>query len=768
MPATSTIIAFLVAGLASVGSAAVIAHWQFNEQSPGVTVSAATNSVLDASGNRHHLTADGSPLPKYTDGSPLFGGTPALNFTVGTERLRLTETSAFNFNTSDSFTIEAVLKTAAGASFTGNIVGRDWGSRLPSWWFRLEGGIPRFLIAQAGGPEPSVTANTLVNDGNWHHVAAVRDGSDRKLRIYVDHLLAGEANDSTTAPSTNAQNLVVGAFNSGSRQFEGAIDFIRINQGALPPAEFIQPSLLITDVQPTNGATFFAPTNVLRFTVLAQSGVEITNIEFTLNGSNRTSDLAISGTDYRRVAQFSGLAADGAYKAMIGVVDRMGHRVERQLKFDTYAGHTVPVFVRGESDYHTYRIPALLVTTQATLLAFAEARKNSSSDAGDIDLVLKRSFDNGRTWSAMSLIWSDAANTIGNPCPVVDRVTGTIWLPFCRNNSRVFVTKSTDDGATWATPAEITGTTKPANWGWYATGPGVGIQLEHGPHRGRMVIPSDHNATEGTNKIAGSHVIFSDDHGQTWQLGGVIAPGVNECQVVELADGRLLMNMRNSGSANTTRAIASSADGGITWSAITHDSALIEPVCQASFLRYTRAAEYGRNRLVFSNPGSTSSRVNLTVRLSYDEGQTWPIARTLHAAATAYSCLAVLPDLTLGCLYEAGLSNPYETITFARFSLAWLTGGADRSNRRRVELRPAGAQLLLSWPAEYAGADLEASAALGAGQPWIPIAVEPAVVDHRRQVVLNAEANQRFFRLVWTSPEPLAADWIAPAGSTGK
>jgi len=748
-------------------SAAVLAHWQFNEKAPGAAASSATNAILDASGNARHLTAAGSPLPQYVSGAPAYGSTSALQFTAGTDRLHTAQTAPFNFGLEDSFTLEAVVRTAPGATFTGNIVGRDWGSLLPSWWFRLESGRPRFLIAQDGGPEPNVTASAAVNDGEWHHVAAVRDAAAKKLRVYVDYLLAGEVTDTLTAPPTNGQSLVVGAFNNGQRQFEGAMDFVRISSGALAPSEFIPAALSIVELEPAPGATFASATQGLRFVVLSDLGVAPAGIHLMLNGSNRTPELQITGTASRREVAFPGLEPDSNYSALITVADQAGNQVSRSFQFDTYEGHKVVVYARGDSGYHTYRIPALLTTRAGTLLAFAEARKNSASDAGDIDLVVKRSSDLGRTWSAMQIIWSDGDNTIGNPCPVVDQTTGRIWLPFCRNNDRVFVTSSADDGLTWAPPVEITSTVKLANWSWYATGPGVGIQLEQGSHRGRLVIPCDHTARDTNNTTWwNSHVIFSDDHGATWQLGGIIGPKMNECQVVELADGRLMMNMRNSDSTQDYRALATSGDGGITWSEVRHDPTLIEPICQASFLRYTRATEFTKNRLIFSNPASTSSRIAMTVRLSYDEGETWPVAKVLHAAAAAYSCLAVLPDWTLGCLYEAGASSPYETITFARFSLAWLTDGADRPHRRVLHWRREGAGLLLRWPAAFDGVVLESASGLET-PAWMTVAAATSLVDDYRQVVLNAAAGRQFFRLKWTNglapgSRPAAASGAGP------
>ena len=336
-----------------------------------------------------------------------------------------------------------------------------------------------------------------------------------------------------------------------------------------------------------------------------------------------------------------------------------------------------PVFVAGEGGYHTYRIPALIVSPKGTLLAFCEGRKKGRGDAGDIDLLLRRSFDGGKTWRPVQVIWDDADNTCGNPCPVVDAATGTIWLLLTHNlgtdteamivegkskgTRTVWVTHSSDNGATWARPVEITRDVKPKDWTWYATGPGVGIQTKSG----RLVVPCD-NKVAGT-KARQSHVIYSDDHGKSWKLGGVVGPDCNESQVVELADGTLMLNMR-SYQANNRRLVARSKDGGLTWSKPVEDPALIEPVCQASILRYPGE----KGAILFSNPASTR-REKMTVRLSRDEGQTWPIARELHAGPAAYSCLAVLPDGTVACLYERGEKNPYETITLARFSFNWLT-----------------------------------------------------------------------------------------------
>ncbi len=343
----------------------------------------------------------------------------------------------------------------------------------------------------------------------------------------------------------------------------------------------------------------------------------------------------------------------------------------------------VDVFTSGRDGYQTYRIPSVVVTTRGTVLAFCEGRKFNSSDSGDIDLLLKRSSDGGRTFSKQQIVWDDQGNTCGNPCAVVDRATGTIWLLLTHNlgtdrepeiiarkskgTRTVWVAKSSDDGATWSKPVEITKVAKRPNWTWYATGPGSGIQLRSG----RLVVPCDY-IEAGTNRFF-SHLIYSDDHGASWKLGGSAGPFTNECEVVELADGSLLLNMRNYDRKQHFRAVSRSRDGGLTWSPVTHDPALVEPICQASIHRYSLAGDGGKNRILFSNPAEAKSRKEMTLRMSLDEGKTWPVGRVLWPGPAAYSSLAVLPDGTVLCLYERGLKSPYEKITLARVKLDWLS-----------------------------------------------------------------------------------------------
>jgi sialidase-1 len=337
-----------------------------------------------------------------------------------------------------------------------------------------------------------------------------------------------------------------------------------------------------------------------------------------------------------------------------------------------------PVYVSGQGGYHTYRIPALLVTRDGAVLAFAEARKNSSADYGDIDMMVKRSTDNGATWSAPIMIWDEPGTvTVGNPVPVQDRETGTIWLLLTRNNTDIFTVSSDDGGLTWSAPRDITAQAKAPDWEWIATGPGHGIQLESG----RIIIPCDHSVLGGLDGVMHSHIMYSDDHGQTWRRGATLPEHTDECTAAQLADGSLYLNMRNN-YFKSKRAFAVSADQGETFGKLRWDNDLIEPVCQGSVLRYTTAGLSDKNRLLFSNPASRV-RERMTVKMSTDEARSWPVSREVYEGLSGYSDLAVLPDMSVGLLYENGDKYYHDRITFARFDLEWLSGGADRLPDRK-------------------------------------------------------------------------------------
>lgn len=353
----------------------------------------------------------------------------------------------------------------------------------------------------------------------------------------------------------------------------------------------------------------------------------------------------------------------------------------------------VDVFVGGKDGYPAYRIPALLTTKRGSLLAFAEGRA-SLRDHAENDIVLKRSIDGGKTWGALQLIDEDGANALNNPTAVLVRDTGRVILMYQRyakgfdeHNAepghdgprvcRTFVTHSDDDGVTWSEPADATAQVKrPTEATSTATGPGIGIQLARGKHAGRIVMPFN-QGPHGKWKV---YAVFSDDAGKSWRYGETAPEGTkgyaNEVQFVELSDGSVMLNARNQG-GDKLRKVSISRDGGETWSATRHDAALVEPVCQASLLRHPGGADVTRDVFLFCNPATQTGRTNGTVRLSRDEGKTWPSARVLYPGSFAYSCLASLPDGSVGCLFER---DGTRKISFAAFTMEWVINSAEKSN----------------------------------------------------------------------------------------
>lgn len=335
------------------------------------------------------------------------------------------------------------------------------------------------------------------------------------------------------------------------------------------------------------------------------------------------------------------------------------------------------IFASGEAGYFCFRIPAIIKTVEGTLLAFAEGRKNNCGDEGDIDLVVKRSTDKGKTWSALKIVWSDNDNTCGNPAPVVDQQTGKIHLLMTwnlgsdaigtinngtsRDTRRVYKTNSTDDGNTWAPVVEITSSVKRTGWGWYATGPCHGMQIKQGTHAGRLVIPCDYIEV-GAGRKGYSHVIYSDDNGDSWQIGGVtpiVSVNPNESTVAELSNGDLMLNMRVANN-NNLRMKSTSSDGGISWTTPAPALTLVDPVCQGSLID---TKVNGQHTLFFSNPASTT-RINMTIKMSTDNGQTWPKTFPVYTGPSGYSDLAIVDETQVGILYECGSNRYFDGIAY--------------------------------------------------------------------------------------------------------
>jgi len=351
-----------------------------------------------------------------------------------------------------------------------------------------------------------------------------------------------------------------------------------------------------------------------------------------------------------------------------------------------------PVFVPASDGFKSIRIPSVVITPKGTLLAFAEGRLNANSDQAENKIIAKRSTDSGATWSPLALLADDGENSLNNPTAVVDQKTGRVFLMYQRIPAhsketsksiatglegptiyRNFIVTTDDDGLHWSTPLDVTRTTKhPTVATTIASGPGIGIQLTRGQYKGRLIIPFNEGPFYKWNNFA----VYSDDDGTTWAVGQN-APGnmagqrskVNEVQMVELEDGSVMLNSRQYAGAKC-RKIAISHDGAVTWSPITDAPALRDPSCMGSILRYTFAEGNQPGTLLYSGPDA-GKRINGTVYLSHDDGQTWPIKKTLEPGSFSYSVLVKLPDATIGCLFETN-----DQIHFGRFPLDWLTAGS--------------------------------------------------------------------------------------------
>jgi sialidase-1 len=363
------------------------------------------------------------------------------------------------------------------------------------------------------------------------------------------------------------------------------------------------------------------------------------------------------------------------------------------------------IFPWGKDGFAVYRIPGIVVTPKGSVLVYCEARKYDRYDFGEIEVHMRRSIDGGKTWEPARQIahlgeriegnprkktGGEHEQTVNNPMAIVDRQTGAVEFLYCVNYHRCFSMHSTDDGVTWSKPVDITATFEPfrAQYDWkvIATGPGHGIQLTSG----RLVVPvwlawgglGDHSPT-----AAGT--IFSDDHGRTWQAGDIAVPNEppfkdpNETMITQLSDGKVLLITR-SVSAPSRKLITRSPDGARHWSRPVFHPDLWEPICMASIVAYPSQP----GTLVFSNPhhldrdkkgqeipGAKARRKNLTIKLSRDDGQTWPVSRSLEPGTSGYSDLAVLPDGTLLCFYELK-----DRMAVAHFNLQWLTAGGTGAN----------------------------------------------------------------------------------------
>ena len=355
--------------------------------------------------------------------------------------------------------------------------------------------------------------------------------------------------------------------------------------------------------------------------------------------------------------------------------------------------HKLVLRQRGDEGVNTYRIPGLATATNGAVIAVFDLRHNSSGDLpGNIDVGMRRSLDNGSTWEPMQTIMDmgdDPAwnyDGVGDPCILVDDVNGWLWVGalWCHGNNswwgsgpgltpeetgQFVLAYSDDNGISWSEPFSITPQIKDPAWNLCFQGPGNGFTSRDG----NLVMPAQYKDSSG---VARSCFITSSDRGSSWNISNPAvpsgSPATTESQTVELNNGDYMISMRNHAGLGK-RAWATTSDEGTSWSAVSYANP--DPTCQASFIRYSSTLDDApENILLFANPGS-SSRVDMTIRMSRDEGQSWSISRLLDTRYSAYSCMSVLQDGTVGILYETGDTSAYNTLTFARFTIDWLTRG---------------------------------------------------------------------------------------------
>ena len=335
------------------------------------------------------------------------------------------------------------------------------------------------------------------------------------------------------------------------------------------------------------------------------------------------------------------------------------------------------IYNQGTDGFELYRIPAIVKSKSNILLAFAEARKaRSNGDSGDIDLVVKRSSDNGKTWSKQITIWNDGQNTCGNPVPIVDDrgrihllmtwnfqtdTWGAITNGTGEDSRRPYYTYSDDDGITWAQPVEITSSVKKEKWDWYATGPCHGIQIQKGIHKGRLVAPNYFTTRESGKVTSYSHIIYSDDYGKTWKPGEPTpVGGVGECSVAEIGEGTLMLNMR--ADEGFYRKSCTSIDGGLTWSSPQISIDQIDCKCQGSILSIGGA-------VFLSNAASATERINMTIKKSTDNGKNWKGQYTVYEGNSGYSDIVELSDSQIAIIYEGGEKRYTDGLAFKVVSI---------------------------------------------------------------------------------------------------
>jgi sialidase-1 len=360
----------------------------------------------------------------------------------------------------------------------------------------------------------------------------------------------------------------------------------------------------------------------------------------------------------------------------------------------------VPVFVAGQEGHQSYRIPAIVSLKNGDLLAFAEGRVHDAGDFGDINIVLKRSRNKGKTWSTLQTVVNYDKFQAGNPAPVVDFTDpkypqGRVFLFYNTGNNHeaevrkgnglreVWYKTSVDGGLTWSEPVNITTQVHQpkmpqlnaaynfaADWRSYANTPGHAMQFDSGRYKGRIFVAANHSA--GQPQKAGmdyqAHGYYTDDHGATFKLSETVSfLGSNEAMAAQLSGDAMVMNIRNQQGNVRQRIIAISNNGGQSWEKTYFDANLPDPVCQGSTLSYVD--KKGNRILLVCNAADVKKRDNLTLRVSKDDGKSWfqniVIAKSSEGykgnSYAAYSDIVKLKKNSIGVLFE---KDEYKSIVF--------------------------------------------------------------------------------------------------------
>ena len=348
------------------------------------------------------------------------------------------------------------------------------------------------------------------------------------------------------------------------------------------------------------------------------------------------------------------------------------------------------IFTSGTEGYKSFRIPAVIKAKNGDLLAFCEGRVNGGNDFGNIKVVMKRSTDDGETWSSLQIVANNYSLQAGNPAPVVDLTDprfpqGRIFLFYNTGNSHegelrkghghrdVFYKTSIDNGKIWSEPTDITLQVNKINqpqtnplwkfkqdWRSYANTPGHALQFQQGKYKGRIYVAANHSSGDPKPELRDyqAHGYYTDDHGATFHLSETVRyEGSNESTAAELSNHSLMMSSRNQ--TGSYRIVSLSKDGGETWDTTFVDQHLPDPKCEGSLLNIE--TKRGKTVLAFSNNRNKNTRDSLTLQISFDEGKTWEKNILIEPKNTGYSDIVKISKKKIAVLYEA---DGYKKIRF--------------------------------------------------------------------------------------------------------